>query len=227
MSRSTMRFAAATRQVSTVRGRNARSRFLVSKAHSVRPSSPLQPAAQAMANFLHTVRKFDNRQDADDFVAGKTPKNKGPDPKKPPKFYAVAIGREPGIYTDWTEAQKAFVGWKGVKQQSFKTRADAVEYIKIHGGEAGQKAIENEVSEPPTKKSKTVQTGVLQAFTDGSSRGNGRVGASAGVGVFFGEDDKRFVSIEARSFEDQLIDHFSGTSASASRGTRRPTNAPN
>jgi ribonuclease HI len=114
----------------------------------------------------------------------------------------VAIGREPGIYMEWTEAQKAFQGWKGVKQQSFKTRAEAVDYIRRHGNEAGLKAIENEIIEPPPKKSKsgktgrnskTIANGILHIYTDGSSRGNGKVGASAGVGVFFGESDPRFV----------------------------------
>jgi ribonuclease HI len=33
--------------------------------------------------------------------------------------------------------------------------------------------------------------GVLRIYTDGSSRGNGKVGASAGVGVYFGQDDDR------------------------------------
>jgi ribonuclease HI len=33
--------------------------------------------------------------------------------------------------------------------------------------------------------------GVLRIYTDGSSLGNGKFGASAGVGVYFGEDDER------------------------------------
>ncbi|KAK9417486.1 putative RNase H type-1 domain-containing protein [Seiridium unicorne] len=139
-------------------------------------------------------KKFDNRQDANDFVLGRTPKNSAPDPKKPQKFYAVAIGREPGIYTEWDEAQKSILGSKGPKYQSFKTRAEAIEYIKAHGNEAGQKAIENEVAEPPAKRSKTIADGALHVYTDGSSRGNGKVGAAAGVGVWFGEDDPRNIS---------------------------------
>ncbi|KAF7525787.1 hypothetical protein G7054_g10962 [Neopestalotiopsis clavispora] len=150
-------------------------------------------------------KKFDNEEDANDFVAGRPVKNTAPDPKKPPKFYAVAIGRAPGIYNEWAEVQNAIKDWKGVKQQSFKTRAEAVQYIQIHGDEAGQKSIENEVSvEPPAKKSKTSKTtkpiedGVLHIYTDGSSRGNGRIGAAAGVGVFFGANDPRNISERLR-----------------------------
>lgn len=107
----------------------------------------------------------------------------------------------PGIYTEWSEAQDAFAGSNGgIKQQSFKTREEAVEFIRAHGDEAGQRAIENEVEEPPAKKTKTTRSSkpiadnVLPIYTDGSSRGNGKVGAVAGVGVFFGEDDPRFVA---------------------------------
>ncbi|KAI4599219.1 hypothetical protein KJ359_002178 [Pestalotiopsis sp. 9143b] len=147
-------------------------------------------------------KKFDNEKDAGDFVAGKPVKSAAPDPKKPPKFYAVAIGRAPGIYSDWTEVQKAIKDWKGVKQQSFKTRAEAVQYIQIHGDEAGQKSIENEVVvEPPSKRTKTssrlnktIADSVLNIYTDGSSRGNGKVGATAGVGVFFGVNDPRNIA---------------------------------
>lgn len=35
--------------------------------------------------------------------------------------------------------------------------------------------------------------GVLRIYTDGSSRGNGKVGAIAGLGVYFGDGDPRYV----------------------------------
>lgn len=151
----------------------------------------------------------------------------------------MAVGREPGIYTEWTEAQKAFVGWKGVKQRSFKTRGEAVEYIKLHGSEAGQKAIENEVAEPPAKKAKaskasktnktnkTAEENILDIYTDGSSRGNGKVGATAGVGVFFGENDKRFVPTGVQTRRSTPLTHIVGTFPSALRETRRPTSVLN
>ncbi|KAI1842747.1 hypothetical protein JX265_005073 [Neoarthrinium moseri] len=139
-------------------------------------------------------KKFETQQDAEDFAAGKEPKPNPADPKKPQKFYAVAIGTKPGIYTDWTEAQKAYQGTKGPKYQSFKTREDAIEFMRAHGGEAARKAIEAEVPVRPTKKSKTIEDGVLHIYTDGSSLSNGRAGAVAGVGVYFGPHDPRNVS---------------------------------
>lgn len=56
----------------------------------------------------------------------------------------------------------------------------------------------SEIDEPVPKKVKPNQSSafpedrnILRIYTDGSSRGNGRVGAVAGVGVFFGEGDPR------------------------------------
>lgn len=127
-------------------------------------------------------------------MAGKNPKPSEADSKKPPKFYAVAIGRTPGIYTEWTEAQKAFQGWKGVKQRAFKTRAEAVDFIRAHGDEAGLKSIENESEEPAAKRTKIINDGAMAIFTDGSSLSGGTARARAGVGVWFGDKDPRFVS---------------------------------
>ena len=37
------------------------------------------------------------------------------------KFYAVAIGRVPGIYTTWAEAQDQTRGYGGANFKSFET----------------------------------------------------------------------------------------------------------
>lgn len=39
------------------------------------------------------------------------------------------------------------------------------------------------------------EEGMLRVYTDGSSLGNGALGAVAGVGVYFGPNDKRYVRI--------------------------------
>ncbi len=41
------------------------------------------------------------------------------------KFYTVAVGRTPGIYTDWQSAEKAVKGFAGARYKSFPTRAEA------------------------------------------------------------------------------------------------------
>ena len=57
----------------------------------------------------------------------------------------------------------------------------------------GTEAVQSKIDQPKRTKAKPTQTkgGVLRIYTDGSSLGNGKYGASAGVGVYFGEDDSR------------------------------------
>ncbi|KAI1428490.1 ribonuclease H-like protein [Xylaria sp. FL1777] len=141
---------------------------------------------------------FTSRDDAEAFVAGRKT-SAAADAEE--KFYAVAVGRVPGIYTDWDEAAVAIKGWKAPKYKKFMARAEAIEFIRAHGNEEAQAWLVSEGVEPPSKKTKKSdgdiledEPGVLRIFTDGSSLANGRTGATAGVGVFFGEGDKRNVS---------------------------------
>ena len=113
------------------------------------------------------------------------------------------------MYTEWSAAQEAIVGWKGPKFKKFDTRAEAEAFIRSFSAaakatasavlEADQDGLDG-VEEPPAKKAKTAnkvantRNGVVVVYTDGSSLGNGRVGATAGVGVYFGAGDPRFVS---------------------------------
>ncbi|CAK7223598.1 hypothetical protein SCUCBS95973_005233 [Sporothrix curviconia] len=185
-------------------------------------------------------KSFIRREDAAAFVAGLNPEGGAKD-KGEPRFYAVAIGKYPGIYTDWSEASKAIVGAKGPKYKKFPTRAEAADYIRMYANDATRQALSGangntavatsarahaqaqdydddndeeeeddddddeedaaQILQPATKRSKqsagtsTASTsGLLDIYTDGSSLGNGQHGASAGIGVFFGADDKRNIS---------------------------------
>ncbi|KAM0510958.1 hypothetical protein ACHAPE_010348 [Trichoderma viride] len=152
-------------------------------------------------------KSFLSREDADAFAAGK----KVAVADEPDKFYAVAVGEPTGIFTDWSEAQKATTGVKGPKYKRFSTRAEAVAYIRQFGsreaiealGEKVEPVEKVEVEEKlftiqkftPILKDSEVDTkpreNVLDIYTDGSSLANGRKGARAGLGVYFGENDPR------------------------------------
>jgi ribonuclease HI len=127
-------------------------------------------------------------QEAKDFAAGKisatAPKPQGD------KFYGVAVGHVPGVYEDWAVAAEQIKDVKGPKYRKFSTREEAEEFVRSGGKSSGVAAA------PPTKKVKTSQSSAtdrsVHAYTDGSSRGNGRRGALAGVGVFFGDGDSRY-----------------------------------
>lgn len=111
---------------------------------------------------------------------------------------------------------------KGPKYKKFATRAEAEDFVRSGGGVLNIEPRGKEASEPPAKKAKTGPattlsktaasflsagialneeagggesgTGEIRVYTDGSALGNGKTGALAGVGVFFGVDDPRNVS---------------------------------
>lgn len=129
-------------------------------------------------------------------MAGQNP-NPG---STPTRFYAVAVGSKPGIYTEWTEAQLAYQGVKAPKYKKFDTREAAEEFMQSFGPSTSSYFVADEAEAgPSTKKAKTSAssagsgstTTLLNIYTDGSSLGNGKAGAVAGVGVFFGKNDPR------------------------------------
>ncbi len=52
------------------------------------------------------------------------------------KFYAVRVGRTPGIYLSWDECKKNVDGFSGPVYKSFKTRAEAEEFMGSTGDSA-------------------------------------------------------------------------------------------
>ncbi|KAL2162577.1 hypothetical protein VTH06DRAFT_7491 [Thermothelomyces fergusii] len=160
-------------------------------------------------------KSFLNYEDASAFAAGRDPPS-GSSESKPPRFYGVAVGREPGVYTDWSAAQAAIIGWKGPKYRKFDTREEAEAFVRSYGAssrgapstadaETGQDG-EGSVEEQPPKKARTAakpppaRAGVLVIYTDGSSLNNGRLHASAGVGVYFGPGDPRNISERLKGY---------------------------
>jgi ribonuclease HI len=162
------------------------------------------------------------------------------------RFYGVAKGRVPGVYTDWATAEKQIKGWKGgPKYKKFTTCAEAEAFVRQYGDmrieEAPGLSANNTDSDKwmiarvegdevaairDTKRARrsspdgkvasvlvdvneadelesnqdtgassvaenATQSGVIRIWTDGSSRGNGKVGATAGLGVHFGNADSR------------------------------------
>jgi ribonuclease HI len=161
--------------------------------------------------YVYIVKSFTSREDAEAFVAGKKVMSST---KQPDRFYAVAVGSPAGIYTDWADASEAIKGVKGPKYKRFPSRKEAVEYIKNFGSRETIESLGYEALDPitfetepeaipaptskPTVKKAPVETGpqedVLKIYTDGSSLANGKKGARAGLGVFFGTNDPRNLS---------------------------------
>lgn len=118
----------------------------------------------------------------------------------------MAVGHETGVYEEWADAKKQIDGVKGPKYKKFATREEAEEFVR-EGGKANKKVKTGSGKEESEKKvvkgkgkvtveekAQEVSKGdMIKVWTDGSSRGNGKVGAVAGYGVFFGDGDERYV----------------------------------
>lgn len=156
-------------------------------------------------------KAFPSQEEAALFAAGKNPNpNTAPD-----RFYAVAVGNRPGIYTEWADAQAAYTGVKAPKYRKFDTREAAQEWMATfvqegpsmtYSGDADADEDEDDEEDfglPSDKKMKNNMqmnlggpaSGELEEiYTDGSTLSNGQEGAVAGVGVFFGDGDPRNIS---------------------------------
>jgi ribonuclease HI len=95
------------------------------------------------------------------------------------KYYAVAAGRNPGIYTQWfgdAGAQAQVKGFQGARYKGFPTIEEARAFIrerpdiKIGAGRAKKKG--RQPSSRPTPVPAVSTDGRMVIYTDGSSLGN-------------------------------------------------------
>jgi len=67
------------------------------------------------------------------------------------KYYAVCVGRKPGVYDNWEEAKEQVNGFKNSKYKSFATEEEAIAYMN----ENTQNETKSVVSKKETKKTST------------------------------------------------------------------------
>lgn len=84
------------------------------------------------------------------------------------KFYAIRIGRKPGVYTTWNDARKQVTGFPGAIFKSFPTKEEAQQFVAM-GSEK-----------------KTVNPDEYQAYVDGSFN-KSRQQYGSGVVILKGE----------------------------------------
>lgn len=94
-------------------------------------------------------------------------------------FYAVANGRNVGLFTTWKECQSSVIGFPNARFKKFETREEAEQFIR-----------------PDVVNKEELETTLTEYFvyTDGACSNNGRHNALAGIGIFFGVGDSRNVS---------------------------------
>jgi len=95
------------------------------------------------------------------------------------KYYAVAAGRQPGIYTQWfgkTGAHAQVDGFRGARYKGFATLAEARAFIRDHSSSndaaPGKKRSNRRIKTTPAASKAVDCSDRLIIYTDGSSLGN-------------------------------------------------------
>lgn len=123
-------------------------------------------------------------------------------------YYAVHSGAKTGIFNTWDECKKYINGFKGAKYKKFDNIQDAEYFVKY--GKFINKSNKKENNKNikqyySTNKDKTLDKTLdkdktldnidkIKVYTDGSCQNNGCNDAKAGIGIYFGMNDKRNVS---------------------------------
>ena len=103
-------------------------------------------------------------------------------------YYAVACGRQPGIYMSWPECNEQVKGFKGAIYKKFDTQQEAERYMTDpRRGSRASSIGSDDLSDDGFIPESYV-------YTDGACINNGRPDAAAGIGIFFGEGDPRNIS---------------------------------
>ncbi len=123
-------------------------------------------------------------------------------------FYAVANGRNIGVFLNWNECNNSVKGYKNAIYKKFNTKEDAENFIKTNSNCKNENRIEHQTlqnkltsffykveTEPNKKKENTTEfISDYYVYTDGACSNNGKNNASAGIGIFFGINDCRNLS---------------------------------
>lgn len=113
------------------------------------------------------------------------------------KYYAVRIGRNPGIYHTWDECKRETMGFKGASFKKFSTREDAEAFI-------------NEIEED---KKESAEKDELVVYVDGSYRNSDK---SHSYGVYMLNDEEEY-TYSKRFFKDSDMRNVSGEIKGAMR----------
>ena len=102
-------------------------------------------------------------------------------------YYAIHRGHKTGIFEDWKTCKKNVDGYKNAVFKKFSNIKDAKVFVK---NGFNNKSILNYF------KNNELEEFIpeISVYTDGACSNNGKKTATAGIGVYFGENDSRNVS---------------------------------
>jgi ribonuclease HI len=98
-------------------------------------------------------------------------------------YYAVANGKQKGIFTNWNDCNQSVKGFKHAIYKKFNSKEEAELFIENHS-----------MMTPTHLLEKTEETPDFYVYTDGACSNNGRKNASAGIGIYFSPEDTRNLS---------------------------------
>ena len=103
----------------------------------------------------------------------------------PKKYYAIAVGRKPGIYTNWPAAQAQVIGCPGAKYKGFPSRAQAEAWLKkpVYS----KSTVKKTRPVRPSNSDTSPATGEVTIYTDGGARYNPGPGGYGIVLIYNGE----------------------------------------
>ena len=102
-------------------------------------------------------------------------------------YYAVARGKKPGVYTDWNTCKIQVNGYRNARYKKFDTK-EAAEHFVNEPSESENTNKSDNMTSP------TCHHTDYYVYTDGACSRNGATNATAGIGIYFGENDARNVS---------------------------------
>lgn len=86
-------------------------------------------------------KSFTDKESAIAFLEGE----KSEKVVKTTKYYAIKKGREPGIYTNWTQAKKQIDGYPGAIYKSFTDKESAEEFMEVIPEKSGKKVFKPDI----------------------------------------------------------------------------------
>jgi len=107
------------------------------------------------------------------------------------KYYAIAVGRQPGIYELWPLAKAQVEGFAGAVYKGFLSRAEAEAWLAhppTRRSAAATRGAHSPTLSPPAPEKTAACRGGVTIYTDGGARYNPGPG---GYGVVILEQDER------------------------------------
>ena len=105
------------------------------------------------------------------------------------KYYAIASGRNPGIYDNWSAAQAQVTGYPGAKFKGFPSREEAEAWMKKPTYR--QPAVRTTPRARASSSDTSPKAGEVTIYTDGGARYNPGPGGYGIVQIYNGERKER------------------------------------